>query len=127
MDYSITYIFTRYLIDRNLELRKKNGKILFMDLIHMSDRVNFKYLLTLPPLKMILVRVLKTWVEKLHTQSTVDLSVVYLSDIATSTIPTYIATSIIYYYVFHGRVTLFFANNSLMQCRITIKFLHNFF
>ena len=31
------------------------------------------------------------------------------------------------YYVFHGRVTLFFANNSLMQCRITMKFLHNFF
>ena len=31
------------------------------------------------------------------------------------------------YYVFHGRVTLFFANNSLMQCRITVKFLHNFF
>ena len=30
-------------------------------------------------------------------------------------------------YVFHGRVTLFFANNSLMQCRITMKFLHNFF
>ena len=35
--------------------------------------------------------------------------------------------SVIYYYVFHGRVTLFFANNSLMQCRITMKFLHNFF
>ena len=33
----------------------------------------------------------------------------------------------IYYYVFHGRVTLFFANNFLMQCRITMKFLHNFF
>ena len=31
------------------------------------------------------------------------------------------------YYVFHGRVTLFFANNSLTQCRITMKFLHNFF
>ena len=31
------------------------------------------------------------------------------------------------YHVFHGRVTLFFANNSLMQCRITVKFLHNFF
>ena len=31
------------------------------------------------------------------------------------------------YYVFHGRVTLFFANNSLAQCRITMKFLHNFF
>ena len=30
------------------------------------------------------------------------------------------------YYVFHGRVTLFFANNSLTQCRITMKFLHNF-
>ena len=30
------------------------------------------------------------------------------------------------YYVFHGRVTLFFANNSLMQFRITKKFLHNF-
>ena len=34
---------------------------------------------------------------------------------------------LLYYYVFHGRVTLFFANNSLMQCRITMKFLHNFF
>ena len=32
-----------------------------------------------------------------------------------------------YYYVFHGRVTLFFANNSLMQCRINMKFLHNLF
>ena len=35
----------------------------------------------------------------------------------------------IYYYVFHGRVTLFFANNFLIitHCRITMKFLHNFF
>ena len=33
----------------------------------------------------------------------------------------------LHYYVFHGRVTLFFANNSLTQCRITMKFLHNFF
>ena len=31
------------------------------------------------------------------------------------------------YYVFHSRVTLFFANNSLMQCRITMKILRNFF
>ena len=31
------------------------------------------------------------------------------------------------YYVFHGRVTLFFANNSSTQYRITMKFLHNFF
>ena len=31
------------------------------------------------------------------------------------------------YYAFHGRVTLFFDNNSLMQCRITMKFLHNLF
>ena len=31
------------------------------------------------------------------------------------------------YYVFHGRVTLFFANNFLMQRRITMKFWHNFF
>ena len=31
------------------------------------------------------------------------------------------------YYVFHGSVTLFFANNSLTQCWITMKFLHNFF
>ena len=30
------------------------------------------------------------------------------------------------YYVFHGRITLFFANNSLLQCRITMKFLQNF-
>ena len=34
---------------------------------------------------------------------------------------------ILLYYVFHGRVTLFFANNPLMQCQITVKFLHNFF
>ena len=27
---------------------------------------------------------------------------------------------------FIGRVTLFFANNSLMQCRITMEFLHHF-
>ena len=32
-----------------------------------------------------------------------------------------------YYYVFHGCVTLFFASNSLTQCRITLKFLHNVF
>ena len=32
-----------------------------------------------------------------------------------------------YYYVFHGRVTLFFANNFLTECRITMEFLHNFF
>ena len=31
------------------------------------------------------------------------------------------------YYVFHGRVTLFFANNFLTQRWITMKFLHNFF
>ena len=31
------------------------------------------------------------------------------------------------YYVFHGRVTLFRVNNSLTQCRITMKFSHNFF
>ena len=31
------------------------------------------------------------------------------------------------YYVFHGRVTLFFANIFLTQRRITMKFLHNFF
>ena len=31
------------------------------------------------------------------------------------------------YYVFHGRVTQFFANNSSTQCRITMKFLHNLF
>ena len=32
-----------------------------------------------------------------------------------------------HYYVFHGRVTLFIANNFLTQRRITMKFLHNFF
>ena len=32
-----------------------------------------------------------------------------------------------YYYVFHGRVTLFFADNFSTECRITMKFLHNFF
>ena len=32
-----------------------------------------------------------------------------------------------FYYVFHGRVTLFFANNFLTQRRNTMKFLHNFF
>ena len=31
------------------------------------------------------------------------------------------------YYVFHGRVTLFFADNFSTECRITMKFLHNFF
>ena len=31
------------------------------------------------------------------------------------------------YYVFHDRVTLFFVINSLTQCRITMKFIHNFF
>ena len=30
-------------------------------------------------------------------------------------------------YFIHGRVTLFFANNSLMQCRITMKFSTQFF
>ena len=38
-----------------------------------------------------------------------------------------LAIKIMYYYVFHGRVTLFFANNSLMQCRITMKFYTIFF
>ena len=28
---------------------------------------------------------------------------------------------------FIGRVTMLFANNSLMECLITMKFLHNFF
>ena len=37
------------------------------------------------------------------------------------------AFNLLTYYVFHGRVTLFFTNNSLTQCRITMKFLHNFF
>ena len=31
------------------------------------------------------------------------------------------------YYVFHDRVILFFADNFSMECRITMKFLHNFF
>ena len=31
-----------------------------------------------------------------------------------------------FYCVFHGRVELFFANNSLTQFRITIEFLRNF-
>ena len=31
------------------------------------------------------------------------------------------------YYVFHGRVTLFFTNNSLMQFWITMKFLQKNF
>ena len=31
------------------------------------------------------------------------------------------------YYVYHGRVTLFFANNFLTECRFTMEFLHNFF
>ena len=35
--------------------------------------------------------------------------------------------ALLLYYVFHGRVTLFFANNSLTECRITMKLLHNFF
>ena len=31
------------------------------------------------------------------------------------------------YYVFHGRITLFFADNFSTECWITMKFLHNFF
>ena len=31
------------------------------------------------------------------------------------------------YYVFHDRVTLFFADNFSMECQIIVKFLHNFF
>ena len=31
------------------------------------------------------------------------------------------------YYVFHGRVTLFFPDNFSTECRITMKFLHIFF
>ena len=31
------------------------------------------------------------------------------------------------YYVFHDRVTLFFADNFSTECRITIEILHNFF
>ena len=30
-------------------------------------------------------------------------------------------------YVFHDRITLFFADNFSTECRITMKFLHNFF
>ena len=30
-------------------------------------------------------------------------------------------------YVFHDRVTLFFADNFSTECRITMEFLHNFF
>ena len=30
------------------------------------------------------------------------------------------------YYVFHDRVTLFFADNFSTECRITMEFLHNF-
>ena len=36
-------------------------------------------------------------------------------------------TSVISYYVFQGRVTLFFADNFSTECRITMEFLHNFF
>ena len=32
----------------------------------------------------------------------------------------------IFYYVFHDRVTLFFDDNFSTECRITIEFLHNF-
>ena len=32
-----------------------------------------------------------------------------------------------YYYVFHDRVTLFFADNFSTECQINVKFLHNFF
>ena len=31
------------------------------------------------------------------------------------------------YYVFHGRVTLFFADNFSTECRINMEFLHYFF
>ena len=31
------------------------------------------------------------------------------------------------YYVFHDRVTLFFADNFSTECRITIEIVHNFF
>ena len=31
------------------------------------------------------------------------------------------------YYVFHDRVTLFFADNFSTECRITIEILHHFF
>ena len=31
------------------------------------------------------------------------------------------------YYVFHDRVTLFFADNFSTECRITMEFIHNFF
>ena len=31
------------------------------------------------------------------------------------------------YYVFHDRVTLFFADNFSTECRSTIEILHNFF
>ena len=41
--------------------------------------------------------------------------------------PTAMLQKYITYYVFHGRVTLFFANNFLTQRRIPMKFLHNFF
>ena len=33
----------------------------------------------------------------------------------------------IYYYVFHDRVTLLFADNFSTECQITMEFIHNFF
>ena len=39
-----------------------------------------------------------------------------------------LCTPLLYnYYVFHDRVTLFFADNFSKECRITIEILHNFF
>ena len=35
-------------------------------------------------------------------------------------------TAWVHYYVFHGRVTLFFADNFSTECRITMGFMHNF-
>ena len=38
-----------------------------------------------------------------------------------------LCSNLFYYYVFHDRVTLFFADNFSTECQITVKFLHNFF
>ena len=53
---------------------------------------------------------------------------IFIGALKTEKIPKLPQQNLIFdYYVFHGLVTLFFANNFLTQFRITMKFLHNFF
>ena len=68
--------------------------------------------------------------QKIYRQIILFQRIYYLS-ISLTGLPCHREPSIVLmsmnYYVFHDRVTLFFADNFSMECQIIVKFLHNFF